>query len=372
MSNQNGRIYIDTSTTPPKGIDVLNDLGYVLGTGSGDVGVNCTNNGINPASKFKPFCHSAVGFASDAAHLTALRSRNCGLTMKKYGTLANLVSAGVAYAVSPATGSLAWIYDRPRGRVNSEWFRVFDFKEYLHYAGWGWQYGVYPNPCYELDVPSFQEGVSSVTDIALADLAGDGSNGQTTDYKYYDLHALNFGVAYRKVGQTSGAKGITFTEATSSQVPIPSELTSGNAQEYDFIFFFTNQTVNTWTAEGSFPSGDFYLGPMPHSKWKWLASFGVSFVGTAWSGNLHAAMKIKAQAQGANRSYYKIQLVSIYNGQATITDVTTTAGTVYTSSVSTFNVSGSWTGQETFYVRWWYDSQHYKDCLIVPEDSPIV
>ena len=54
MSNQNGRIYIDTSTTPPKGIDVLNDLGYVLGTGSGDVGVNYMSEAVNMFSRKKP------------------------------------------------------------------------------------------------------------------------------------------------------------------------------------------------------------------------------------------------------------------------------------------------------------------------------
>lgn len=368
MPNDGNRIYRDTSSTPVKGIDIYKDIGYVLGTGSGDLGTNCIYSGINPASKYKPFCHSAKGFADAAAHLAALRSKNCGLTMKQYGTLAAVVTAGVSYA----TGSLAWVYDRPRGTYINEEFRTLDFDEYLHNQGWGWQYGVTPNPCYELDTPAFTELVSSLTDIELADLNGDGANGQTTDFRYYNLSALNFGVAYRKVGDTSGATGITFSDA--SQVSIPSALTSGNAQDYDFVFFFTNVTKTSWTAEGSFGSGNFYLGPTPHSVWRWLASFGVSFVGTRFASNLLARIQIKAQAQGSNRSYYKIQLVVVYNGQTTIIDVTTTSGTVTTSSVSTFNVdnpSGSWTGNETFYVRWWYDSQHYKDCLVVPEISPI-
>ena len=39
MSHSNGKIYVDTTTTPHKGIDIRNDIAYVLGRNTGNLGM---------------------------------------------------------------------------------------------------------------------------------------------------------------------------------------------------------------------------------------------------------------------------------------------------------------------------------------------
>lgn len=54
MAHSNGRIYIDTSVTPNVGVDLVGDVAYVLGTGSGYLEDNCTAAAIKQWAKYRP------------------------------------------------------------------------------------------------------------------------------------------------------------------------------------------------------------------------------------------------------------------------------------------------------------------------------
>ncbi len=122
MSNQNGVI-----TTP---INIRDDVGYVLGTGSGDLGVNCRAASINKWAKHKPYRSSLV--ITDA---TARRAANFGLSVLEYGSPGEAVDGAVG-------GSDGFAINLPRGMKNTalnpsnadEWFRLLDFNGYNHNA----------------------------------------------------------------------------------------------------------------------------------------------------------------------------------------------------------------------------------------------
>lgn len=131
MSNQNGKIYIDTTTNPDTGVSVY-DVQTVLGRGTGDVGLLCSDqewynnalrrvNKINKWAKYKPLRSSKLGTLTDAERVEL----NQGLTMTKYTNPADLVSGYESdYAYQP-----------PRGKTTyNEWFRLLDFNGYNHYA----------------------------------------------------------------------------------------------------------------------------------------------------------------------------------------------------------------------------------------------
>lgn len=62
MPTSNGRIYIDTTTTPNKGVS-LSDVGECIGVGVMDVGTLCTSPRINMWAKYKPFLSPTKGIA---------------------------------------------------------------------------------------------------------------------------------------------------------------------------------------------------------------------------------------------------------------------------------------------------------------------
>ena len=65
MPHSNGKIYVDTTTTPHKGADFGNDIAYVLRSNSGDIGTLCTHRSINKWAKYKPIEVNSVGRISD-------------------------------------------------------------------------------------------------------------------------------------------------------------------------------------------------------------------------------------------------------------------------------------------------------------------
>lgn len=149
--DSDGRIYVDPNNT---GVSIA-DLQSVLGRGTGDLGLLCSDkewnaagtalvsvNKTNKFSKFKPFRNSAIGFAFDRTKATPeLRSperlaqallANYGLTIPKF----NASNFKTHY-------SDPWVYDPPRGRNGGgsgvhEWFRLLDFDGYQHSM---WQVG---------------------------------------------------------------------------------------------------------------------------------------------------------------------------------------------------------------------------------------
>lgn len=130
MSNQNGRIYIDTSTTPNKGVSIA-DLQQVLSRGTNDLGLLCSdqdwNNGslvkankIKPLAKYKPVRHSKIG-------LLTVSDRDS----VRYGFGAGILPS---LNLSQASPQSDWVYQPPRGLANNEWFRLRDFEGYSHGA----------------------------------------------------------------------------------------------------------------------------------------------------------------------------------------------------------------------------------------------
>lgn len=137
MSNANGRIYIDTSVTPNKGIDVSRDVAHVLGRSTRQFGQLCGDvdkngvrvNAINMWSLQKPVRRAG---GSQPSNWQAASSGNYGINPHGFGAGATALTALRTYAYD---GKLnGWEYEPPRGLDHNEGFRVRDFNEYYHYS----------------------------------------------------------------------------------------------------------------------------------------------------------------------------------------------------------------------------------------------
>ena len=135
MAHSNGRIYIDPSTT---GVCIA-DLQVVLGRGTGDLGLLCSDkewnaqgtalvgaNKINKWAKYKPVRLDKLSVLTDADFQDAY----FGLDIPIYGSgyITNLSTFFDSFAS-------AYAYLPPRGRGNGangsdEWFRLRDFNGY--------------------------------------------------------------------------------------------------------------------------------------------------------------------------------------------------------------------------------------------------
>lgn len=120
MPHSNGRIYIDTTTTPHQGIDVQGDIAKVLGRNTGDVGQLCKDvyadgtpaNRINPDALFRPYELSTPGNPN----------QQTGGPNGDYGRI-----------IPFTRDNLIDIYRELWGfRVPQTFFRALDFNEYDH------------------------------------------------------------------------------------------------------------------------------------------------------------------------------------------------------------------------------------------------
>ena len=108
MSNSNGIIKAP--------VNIMADLGYVLGTGNGDLGYNIVNGNINRWAMFKPVRSSEHGYVN----------RNT-LEMLGFGnTLPSATSVQGLLNLYDGNWN-GWNYLRPRGMSYNERFRAFDF-----------------------------------------------------------------------------------------------------------------------------------------------------------------------------------------------------------------------------------------------------
>lgn len=135
MPNSNGKIYRDTSTNPPKGIDPWGDVSYVLGRSTGDWGQLCGDvdengnsvNAVNIHSVHKPVRSSRVGGTEQQVKVPA-----------KYGWQIDSKTAGgstlsfIGMLKSQGANYQHWRWLKPRGVNNSERFRIGDFDGYNH------------------------------------------------------------------------------------------------------------------------------------------------------------------------------------------------------------------------------------------------
>ena len=135
MPNDGRRIYIDTTVTPHKGIDVRRDVGHVLRTFSGNIGVNCTSNKINPWAKYKPtlyFGNVQTGKHVPTSEYWRAADGACGFDIngaREFGDPANANS----FSHRLLAGSLVWTYVHPTGQPNYP-YRNNDFDGYDHEA----------------------------------------------------------------------------------------------------------------------------------------------------------------------------------------------------------------------------------------------
>ena len=150
MPNSNGRIYIDTSTTPNKGIDVRRDVAHVLGRSTRHFGQLCGDvdkNGIrvyaiNKWSKYKPVI---LGILKTTAQMNPTTKRwlptadwwkgtsgRCGFeTIQSFSEFGDPFSASQnSFAYKLYNLQLPWDYTPPYNTP----FRVPDFLQYNHNA----------------------------------------------------------------------------------------------------------------------------------------------------------------------------------------------------------------------------------------------
>lgn len=129
--NNNGRIYIDTSTSPDSGVEIA-DLQYVLGLSNNDLGALITAQDgdgvslINKWAKYKPYRAQNV-----AVSYTARIAANYGLSIDTFTDLGSVTNPN-NFLYKLTHGELTWDYLCPRGKGNgyggsNEWFRIKDF-----------------------------------------------------------------------------------------------------------------------------------------------------------------------------------------------------------------------------------------------------
>lgn len=137
MSHANGRIYVDTSTTPNKGIDVRGDVAYILGRNTGDVGQLCGDvdasgtrvNAIKKWAKYKPYRNS-----SPATTLAARIAAFYGMSISVFTELGTPSTVN-SFFKRLIDGDLLWEFAPPRGLATySERYRILDFDGYYHNA----------------------------------------------------------------------------------------------------------------------------------------------------------------------------------------------------------------------------------------------
>lgn len=144
MSNQNGKIYIDTSTIPNKGVSIT-DLQQVLGRGVNDLGLLYTDqewydNGgvealrplnpprVNMWARYKPIKWSTSGspvFFPQGAHPSDWNKGIDG----DYGIVSNSFSQVSGLYAAIDGGLNGWSYVK-----DGITFRLRDFEGYYHYA----------------------------------------------------------------------------------------------------------------------------------------------------------------------------------------------------------------------------------------------
>ena len=138
MAHANGRIYIDTSTTPHGGVSIA-DLQSVLSLVSyNDLGGIIDHASINKFAKFKPVRYPSV-IATRGTVPTLYRDIDgkCGIEIPLL-TATDFSDPDIEALI---TGANDYSLLKPRGKnINSEWFRLLDFDGYDHGASMGFQF----------------------------------------------------------------------------------------------------------------------------------------------------------------------------------------------------------------------------------------
>ena len=125
MANRNGIIYVDSSSTLPKGVEFA-DLRQVFGINSPFLHHIIDNADINKWAKFKPISHPAYGYVTAAQR----KSANQGFFVDESisGSTGSLFQRDATRAFNAAreTGQ-DWRYVRPTGVMGVSSYRIDDF-----------------------------------------------------------------------------------------------------------------------------------------------------------------------------------------------------------------------------------------------------
>ena len=138
MAHSNGRIYIDTNSTPHKGVSIWDIQSVLNNFMYGDIGGLIVNGAINKFAKYKPVRYPSIG-ATHGSVPTLYRAidNKCGIEIPVLD--ANDFSDSDIETI--ITGASDYSIIKPRGKnSNSEWFRFLDFDGYDHGAAMGFQF----------------------------------------------------------------------------------------------------------------------------------------------------------------------------------------------------------------------------------------
>ena len=190
MPYKDGRLYIDTSTTPPKGISLL-DIAKCIGVGSQDLGTLASHKNNNKWSWHKPVRSKEKGILPHEAFASEDISFGFDIT-RIYGQ-------GLKQLMDNAQVDRDWIYLRPQGGINSNPFRTLtDYDGYNHRAVC--PYRLEDNPTSFTSYAPLKGGFNMTfainrnpdAEIQITDMAIlTGSNGQ-------QLSSWKYGIAYRE------------------------------------------------------------------------------------------------------------------------------------------------------------------------------
>lgn len=123
MSHTTNTIFVDTSTTPHKGVSIA-DIQAVLRTGAyNDIGGLIVNGNIKKWAKWKPIVHTALSGMTSAVRKAA----NQGFVVSGNGAFIFSESDGTnAFAAARDNGQ-DWTYVKPTGVIGTAPFRFLDF-----------------------------------------------------------------------------------------------------------------------------------------------------------------------------------------------------------------------------------------------------
>lgn len=112
----------------------IDDVRQCLGVSSRDLGTLCQHANINKWAKYKPFRSSSVAFSDEDAMKAARRSALYGFSPDP--SRQSSLDAPAVLFVNNVMQNVhdSYVYSRPRGVSNSEWFRLLDFDGYNHRA----------------------------------------------------------------------------------------------------------------------------------------------------------------------------------------------------------------------------------------------
>jgi len=270
MSNYDGKIYIDTSSTPNVGVSVA-DLQTVLGVNNeNDFGRLSVNSSVKMFAKYKPLRSSKLGMLTELER----RALNYGISFSTYNS-----AAGIATAYDNGTG---WEYLKPRGLNGGgtgvhEWYRPLDFANPNNVASYGYNHGCVSFIA-SVDVPSTYQrrtdtgNVGYVVrgywtpsnqlpsgNVSWADLSIDGT---------LDLDDMYFGIIIKK-GSSYYAKTASSTIGSNAYVSeveiLDTQMNAlGDGTYYVYPFIYNSQL--SWGTVTSLVSGALTLPGISRSQ----------------------------------------------------------------------------------------------------------